>query len=134
MSYFNKDKINLIFPFFMRKIGVVLMIWAVFMIVLFSSAVGSSHVKKHELNFFIVSKNGFITNERGNIVYVCKGDPEHNIDRYLFDLTLTNGTYTFFNIDKSDTISFAIDNTGAYKLGFYEDHNSLTVFKDNPFK
>lgn len=89
--------------------------------------------KPKTLDFCIVSKPGVITNQRGNIIYFCQDGHDIGIDRYAYEISLSSGTYAYYNLDKSDTISFAIDKTGAYKLGFYEDHKSFAIYKQNPF-
>ncbi len=85
------------------------------------------------LEFCIVSKPGYITNQHGSVVYICQDSKDFGIDRYVYNVSLTKGTYSYYNMDKSDTITFAIDKNGAYKLGFYEDHKSFSIYKNDPF-
>lgn len=86
-----------------------------------------------EVRFHIVAKSGLIVNKRNDIVYFCTNGDKFDIERSVYDISLRKGTYAYINLDKSDTVSFAIDETGAYKLGFQEDHTSFTILKDSPF-
>lgn len=81
--------------------------------------------------FVLVAKAGIIVGKWNKIeYYLPTGDNE---SRNVFDLELKYGVYNFINLDKSDTIPFAVTKEGVYKLGFYEDHPSLTIFKEPIF-
>lgn len=93
----------------------------------------TSFQKNMEVSFHIVAKSGMIVNQRNNIVYFCTDGDKFDIERSVYDISLRKGTYAYINLDKSDTITFAIDETGAYKLGFQEDHGSFLILKESPF-
>ena len=78
--------------------------------------------------FYLVVQSGFLT-EKGNLRYVCPVDE----GRAVFQIELPNGTYQYINRDKSDTTKIAVTKDGVYKLGFYEEHPSVTILRDNPF-
>ena len=88
---------------------------------------------KPEVKFYLVSQPGIISGKYGQVEYVCGNSKDPNI-RFRYEISLKPGTYCYYNFNKSDTISFAIDNSGAYKLGFQEDHPSFSIYKNDPFE
>ena len=83
--------------------------------------------------FYIVAKDGFILNadHHNSFTYFCQ--TKDTSYRSIYRISLPIGNYRYVNLDKSDTISFVVDKSGVYKLGFYEDHKSFDVLKYSPF-
>lgn len=93
----------------------------------------TSFSKVSETHFYIVAKPGLIVDKYTNIVYICGDRTSPQDERSVYDVSIKSGTYAYINFDKSDTITFAIDKTGAYKIGFQENHSSFTILKKSPF-
>ena len=83
---------------------------------------------KGEITFYLVSNPGFISNKWGAVQYYLPGDG----GKYYYEITLRKGVYSFQTTSEPrDSVTFAIDNDGVYKLGFQELHPNFIVFKDS---
>ena len=80
------------------------------------------------ITFYLIAQAGFLT-QNGNLKYFCPAEQ----GRASFEIKLPKGTYQYINLDKSDTTKIAVTKDGVYKLGFYENHPSVTILKNNPF-
>ena len=83
--------------------------------------------------FYLVSSPGIITGKYGQVEYIC-GNSSDSTMRSVYEVYLKPGSYRYYNFNKLDTIPFVIDNSGVYKLGFREDHQSLSIFANDPFE
>jgi len=89
----------------------------------------NTYRKKKIYTFYIVTHNGYVTNQYGAVQYYLPGEDK----RYYYEITLKEGVYTFITLGltPNDTVPFAIDQTGVYKLGFQETHPNFLIFKDS---
>jgi hypothetical protein len=85
---------------------------------------------KPSQTFTIICKSGFIVGKWDKIEYYLPTGEEY---RAVYDINLKYGYYRFINLDKSDTIPFAVTKEGVYKIGFQEDHPSFTILKNPIF-
>lgn len=87
------------------------------------------YYEKKSSTFYLVTQPGFITNGRGAVQYYLPGGGS----KYYYEINLKEGVYSFItvNVTPQDTVSFAIDRTGAYKLGYQENHPNFLIFKDS---
>lgn len=84
--------------------------------------------KKKETEFYLICSPGFIINKFGAVQYYLPGGDS----RYYYLISLKNGTYQYQTISEPrDSVSFAVDELGAYKLGFQEIHPNFTIYKDS---
>jgi len=51
--------------------------------------------------------------------------------RYYYELTLPEGVYSYIMLDNRDTIEFAVNKEGVFKLGFYENHPDFVILRDS---
>lgn len=83
---------------------------------------------KGEVTFYLITKPGLIANKWGAVQYYLPGNDE----KYYYEITLKKGLYSFQTISQPrDSVTFVVDNGGAYKLGFQEIHPYFIVFKDS---
>ncbi len=83
----------------------------------------------NETEFYLICNSGFIENSRGAILFILPGN---NTSRYYYNISLRKGVYQYQSVgEPRDSVTFAVDESGAYKLGFQELHPVFTIYKDS---
>ena len=80
-----------------------------------------------ETQFYLICNPGFIENTRGAVQYYLPG----GTGKYYYEVSLRKGTYGYQTISEPrDSVTFVVDEKGAYKLGFQELHPNFVILKD----
>lgn len=87
------------------------------------------NTNSNETEFYLICNSGFIANTRGAILFILPGG---STSRYYYNISLKKGVYQYQTVSEPrDSVTFAVDETGAYKIGFQELHPSFTIYKDS---